>query len=152
MSEKQRAGEFGTVVAKVFWVDDRIPEGVRRCLRPLLIRHASLVPGWCGHIDVFWKDEDTDRGAAAIEAFYDYRRANLWIYPNFITRPDRQEYTVVHELFHLLTEPWYNTTRDLRAFLDEHHPESKKLIAEEMRHAMEQTVCDMADAYLRSTW
>lgn len=129
------------------FIDQQMPNAVRDALIPILEKHHSLIPRWCEFVEFFWAESQPDNNliiAASTYVYYDYLNARIDIYPNFVTRGDLREMLVVHELLHIQLEPLANTVKDLRDFLVEHHPESRKLFNEMIRHAEERTVSSLA--------
>jgi hypothetical protein len=126
-----------------------MPDEVRIAVAPHVERWAFLAPAWCRYINVVWGDEETSN-ALSVTAHYEYRRATLYIHPNFLTCPDRREENIVHELSHLLTEPMYNTMRDLKAALVDKVPELQAWATEAIRYAVESTTCDLTDTLMRA--
>lgn len=137
---------FPVEVAPRIFVDQQIPLALRDVLIPLFERYAHLVPAWCNRVEVFWSEETGP--AASSLCNYDYGKATLTFYPNFLSRADLQEDSVVHELLHIQLEPFANTVKDLRDFLQEHHPALKNHFAEIVRHAEERTVSSLTRIFL----
>lgn len=140
---------FPAELAPRCFVDQQMPDAIRAALQPILSKHHALIPRWCEFVEFFWSEnppaEFDQVVAASTYVYYDYLNARIDIYPNFLTRVDLQEMLVVHELLHIQLEPYANTVKDLRDFLSEHHPESKKLFMEMIRHAEERTTSSLAN-------
>lgn len=124
-----------------------IPPEVRGAIEPLLTCWQGVLPSWCHTLNVIWSEADT--GALSIRTQYEYRRATLTVYPNFITCPDKRERDVIHELMHVLLEPLANVMTDMRDELAEKCPDVKRWAEEAARYGEESAVCDLAAAFLR---
>lgn len=133
---------FPHPVAPRVYFDAQMPSSVSEAAEEIFIKWAHLIPSWCEYIEVFW-DESAGQSAAYCEAKYDYARANVTLGPNFMSRADRREAYIVHELLHIQLEPLANTMKDIRDFLKEHHKETSKLFDELVRHAEERTVSSL---------
>lgn len=120
----------------------RVPAEVRATIEPLLVKWAFLIPGWCHAIDVQWDDDDTD-GALRISVHYEYRDADLFVIPNFLTGVDHRDRHVVHELMHVFTAPLTAVAQALRDALVHKVPELEEWANEQLRQGEEATVCDL---------
>lgn len=127
-----------------------LPMEVRITVEPHLKKWAHVVPSWCHELNVLWDDDNTN-AAASVTVHYEYRRADLKIFPNFLTCNDRRESNILHELLHIMTEPMYNTMKDLKATVADKHPELKAWAEENMRMAIESVTCDLTAALLHET-
>jgi hypothetical protein len=132
-----------------FWIDGSLATEIRGAIEPLLLKHAEKIPRWCGRVSVYWNESATF--AAATTTFYDYRRAELTIGPNFISLHQRRELNIVHELMHLYTEPLANAAKDARDALKKTNEAAAEIVTEAIRHAGEQTVVDLTDLLIGET-
>lgn len=126
-----------------------LPDEVWAAVAPHLERWALLAPAWCRYLNVIWGEEEISN-ALSITAHYEYRRASLYIHANFLSCPDRREENIVHELSHLVTEPMYNTMRDLKMALVAKCPDLQAWATEAIRYAIESTTCDLTDTLMRA--
>lgn len=121
---------------------------VRSAIEPLLVRWAFLIPNWCHEIDIRWDDENPD-GALRIEVYYEYRDADLFILPNFLTTPENRERQLVHELFHLSLAPLTKVAEAMRDALVKKAPDVEEWANEMLRQGEEATTCDLTELALR---
>lgn len=119
-----------------------VPAEVADAVTPILRAWSHLVPAWVYEINLMWADE-ANEGALSITAHYEYRRADLFVHPNFISHPERREPNLVHELMHIMTEPLLNVVCDLRDQLIERQPDLKPYVKEQIRYAVESVTCDL---------
>jgi hypothetical protein len=145
VTEERRKVEWDNIGR--YFLDPAMPPELRRAIEPILVKWRGLIPSWCERIDLMWNDEDRN-GAAFSVAHYDYRRGHINVLPNWLTRPDRRESMIVHETIHFLTEPVHNVLTDFWKFMEQHHPETKGLFEELVRHANEQVTVDLTRAFL----
>lgn len=143
---------FPESVAPRCFLDQQLPNAVRFALVPLLEKHHDKIPAWCERVEFFWEEESPDEGtpiAATTYPSYDYLKARIVVYPNFVTRADLAEALLVHELLHIQLEPLANAVKDLRDFVAQQHPELKELFTEIIRHAEERTVSSLTTLFVR---
>jgi hypothetical protein len=124
-----------------------LPMEVRIAVEEHLTKWAHVVPAWCLELNVIWDDDNTS-AAASMTVHYEYRRSDLKIFPNFLTCADLRERNILHELLHIVTEPMYNTMKDLKGVVADKHPEMKAWAEENMRMAVEMVTCDLTAALL----
>lgn len=127
-------------------VHTNAPPEVIQALEDAMSQWKSILPGWCREIVVKWFDS-ADDCALSITVSYEYRRAELNVYPNFISHPHRRSQAVLHEFIHVLLEPFSNYVTDVKNELLKEKPELKEWVEETQRYAEESTVCDMVLAF-----
>lgn len=121
---------------------------VRSAIEPLLVKWAFLIPAWCHELAIRWDDEDTD-GALRIEVHHEYRDADLFVLPNFLTTPENRERQVVHELLHLSLAPLTQVAEAMRDALVKKAPGVEEWANEMLRQGEEATTCDLTELALR---
>lgn len=119
-----------------------VPDEVQQALIPHLNKWLFLVPSWCHELCVCWGGYDTD-AALSITVHCEYRRADLFVHPDFLSNHERREAQVIHELMHITTEPMAKTIRDLRVLALEKNHDLRPLIDEQIRMAIESVTCDL---------
>ncbi|MEO7367531.1 MAG: hypothetical protein ABIZ36_06215 [Gemmatimonadaceae bacterium] len=124
-------------------------EEVRFAIEPHIRKWAFLVPAWCEEVNVTWQDDDTD-GALNVEVFYEYRRADLNVLPNFLTGERCRERNVVHELLHIITAPLANTCQAMREAVKKHAPDIEDWATEIIRQSDEAVTCDLTNLVMNS--
>lgn len=150
MSEpRQQPENFERIDDTRFWIDGSLPVEIRDAVEPLLRKHAEKIPWWCGRVSVYWNEEH--KAAASMSAAYDYRRGELTIGPNFLSLHQRRELNIVHELMHLYTEPLTHAAETARDALRKTNDAAAEVLAEDIRHATEQTVCDLTSLLIGET-
>lgn len=131
----------------VHW-DPTIPPEHRRALEGYLYPWLPLVPGWVETFRVQW--EHSDRGhPLQVQLNYRNRWAIVLVGPAFLGQtPEDRECAVLHELAHVLLEPFAIA---LGRLVEHTVPEAMQPLAEQLaRDGEEAVVEDMAHALLRA--
>lgn len=124
---------------------------VRNAIEPHIVRWAFLVPAWCQEVDVHWDDGDSG-GSLRMDTSYEYRRADLFVLPNFLScEPDHRETDVVHELLHIVTAPIDRVAQDFRDVLVKDNKSLKPFADEMIRRAIESVTCDLTQLIRRTS-
>ena len=136
-----------TIIGK-FEISSCVPMRDLDSLVQMLREVEQFLPGWIQEIHVDMDNDQAD-AAASIVVRYDYRRATIYLSLKFFDAPERQLRVLVHELCHILQEPLWNHTKDLRDHILVSGKGERDLLTEVGRHAREQSVCDTADILMR---
>jgi hypothetical protein len=125
-----------------------LPEEARAAIEPYLAKWAVLIPGWCHGVDIHWDDEDTE-GGLRVSTHYEYREADIYVLPNFLSNTEHRERHVVHELVHLSLAPLTKVAQAMRDALVRKSPVLEEWANEQLRHGEEATTCDLTEMVLR---
>lgn len=118
-----------------------LPEPVWQSVQPILEGYAVLLPQWLHTLNVQWDESDTTN-AASITIYEEYRRADLSICPNFMSRPDKQKEQILHEIVHLYTDHLHNQVERLIRALPK--GAAREVEREQSRLNVERGTCDLA--------
>lgn len=117
------------------------PDSVWEMAGPILEENAVLLPQWLHVLNVYWSD-DQGECAASITIYEEYRRADLNIHPNWISRPDKQRDQIVHELLHLHTDHLHHQVERLINAMPK--GPARDVEREQSRLNVERGTCDLA--------
>jgi hypothetical protein len=83
-----------------------IPASLRPEIEKLFLPFEWLIPTWCDHVNIHWYSDGNDSRAMDTAAYYDYRYAEIKIYPSFHDQNKRiQQRGILHELLHIVSAP-----------------------------------------------
>jgi hypothetical protein len=135
-----------------------LPREIRTVLEPFVGRYLDLLPGWCHTLKILpaaLADEgegDLSDCVMAMAADYKYRRAKLFVNPDFLELGDEErEQTVVHEFVHVLNAPLIDFSDQLIAILDAKAPDAKAMLEVLQAAGMEAATEDCAMVLWRLT-
>jgi hypothetical protein len=135
-----------------------VPQEVREIIDPIIGDFEWLIPSWC-HVLLFKfsTSDDQEKGSqlsAACQAHTDvaYRRASIEIFPAFLVETAESRRRLIrHEVGHILLAPFHDFAIDEMDlwYQGEERKIQRAAMDHRLRHAMEQTVCDLAAALLK---
>lgn len=124
--------------------DPAIPPEIRGAVEPILTRHLHQLPRWVLEVWVTFKTQSETGDLASMNTLPEYRRANLTLFPGFLTDNARErEDTIVHEFLHVHIQPMSSAFHALAEVCGASE-DAKKLAREAWRVAMEGAVSDLA--------
>ena len=133
----------------MLWINwrDSVPAEVRQAAEPIIDKWKHRLPHWLLEVCVYFTGNDGNNCSITTE--YEYRRAALFIHLGWLhgTERDREE-DLVHEFAHVFLARPKATIDSLIDRLLEKDPVFQSWARDEIRRAVEGTVCDITHIIL----
>lgn len=136
-------------MAKIIW-NKGIEEGNKSEIEKYLNQFAFLIPNWLAALTIEVEPSENGNLVASAQVQEQYRSATLTFRPLFFTRPEEtKSETVVHELFHIHTNPLFDFAKNaMRKFSSGENEKAMEIVFDEMECYLERQTEDLTFAIL----
>lgn len=125
----------------------KIPEAILGRLKRAVKEASSMLPNWCSTLYVVFETDTPEPGTVCnVRVRQDYRWAKITVFPYWLKCDfDEQVRYLKHETIHVLVAPMADILETFaKEYMREDTP-SNRMIKEQFRVAMEQTVQDITE-------